>query len=225
MFRSIPVVMLAAVLLVAACGAQPIGPPTTPPTPSTPVATPTPTPVASPSVAPSPTTAPPATPSTAPVVLTPDERYLLDGIRRGAIDCEPIRASADLPPGAIAGIECASDEPSVARIGFYRFATDQAMLDAYLARMRAEGVELESGGCFDGEGEGAYIPHEGFSIDRDGCFVNAEGYANYRATRSGSHVYIGILGRTGDMRALEDFAWRFNQDTPGQPTLWSEPES
>ena len=46
-----------------------------------------------------------------------------------------------------------------------------------------------------------------------------------RATRSGSHVYIGILGRSGDMRALEDFAWRFNQDTPGQPTLWSEPGS
>ena len=59
--------------------------------------------------------------------------------------------------------------------------------------------------------------------DRHGCFVNEEGYANYRATISGSDVYIGILGRTKDMRALEDFAWLGNEDVPGRPTLWSEP--
>jgi hypothetical protein len=40
---------------------------------------------------------------------------------------------------------------------------------------------------------------------------------------SGIAVYIGVLGRTADMRALVDFAWRGNQDTPGGPTLWSEP--
>jgi hypothetical protein len=89
--------------------------------------------------------------------------------------------------------------------------------------MDAEGVERDHGGCIDGEGEGAYVPYEGQSPDRDGCFVNAEGYANYRATISGNHVYIGILGRSADMRALDDFAWLGNQDTPGTPTLWMTP--
>ena len=36
-------------------------------------------------------------------------------------------------------------------------------------------------------------------------------------------MYIGILGRSGDTRALDAFAWRFNQDVPGSPTLWGEP--
>ncbi len=58
---------------------------------------------------------------------------------------------------------------------------------------------------------------EGLSPDRDGCFINDEGYANYRATRSGSNVYIGILGTSDDMAALADFAWLGSQDTPGNP--------
>jgi hypothetical protein len=36
-------------------------------------------------------------------------------------------------------------------------------------------------------------------------------------------VSIGIRGRSDDMRALEDFAWLGNQDTPGNPTLWGPP--
>ena len=34
------------------------------------------------------------------------------------------------------------------------------MLDVYFDRMRLEGIEPDSGGCEDGEGEGAYIPEE-----------------------------------------------------------------
>ena len=45
--------------------------------------------------------------------------------------------------------------------------------------------------------------------------MNDDGYANYRATLPGSHVYIGILGRGDDMVALEDFAWLGSQDAPG----------
>ena len=32
-----------------------------------------------------------------------------------------------------------------------------------------------------------------------------------------SNVYIGILGRSDDMLALETFAWKGNQDTPRYP--------
>jgi hypothetical protein len=142
---------------------------------------------------------------------------------RGVIGCDPVRR--DLPPKAIAGIDCSSDDPGVARVGFYLFASEADMLDAYVARMTVEGVRLDSGNCRDGEHEGAYIPgpEDEFVAYRGGCFINDEGFANYRATLGGSHVYIGVLGRTDDMPYLEDFAWRGNQDTPGTPTLWVNP--
>jgi hypothetical protein len=155
------------------------------------------------------------------VNLTVDEQYLLDGIRRGAVDCRPLRDG--LPPHATGGIECDSDDPAVARVGFFRFDGEADMLAAYFARMDAEGVKRDSVACTDGEGESAYIPGEEEVASRHGCFVNDEGYANYRATLPGVLVYIGVLGRTGDMRSLEDFAWRGNQDLPGMPTLWREP--
>lgn len=223
MQRIILAASLAAVLVVAACGgatgpsASPSEAPSPTPVPSQPApASPTP----EPSVAP-PSEVPSEAPSEAPAVPTAEEQYLLDGVLRGGVDCRPVRD--ELPAGAVAGIECAADDPDVARLGFYLFDDEATMLAAYFARMEAEGIETESGGCIDGEGEGSYIPYEGLSPDRDGCFINDEGYANYRATRSGSNVYIGILGTSDDMAALADFAWLGSQDTPGNPTLWGEP--
>jgi hypothetical protein len=189
------------------------------PAPSQPAA---PSPSADPSEAPAPTPVPTDTPSEAPLTPTPEEQALIDGVLRGGEDCRPVRV--DLPEGAIAGIECAADDPAVARLGFYRFPDEATMLAAYFARMASEGIETDSGSCVDGEGEGSYIPYEGVSPDRAGCFINDEGYANYRATRSGSNVYIGILGTSDDMAALADFAWVGSQDTPGNPTLWGEPD-
>ena len=135
----------------------------------------------------------------------------------------PRAAATTCPRDAIAGIECDSDEPAVARIGFYLFGNDTDMLDAYFFRMNAEGVTRDSGTCYEGEGEGAYTPGEEDIPSRIGCFINGDGFANLRATLPGAHVYIGVLGRSGDTRALDAFAWRFNQDVPGQPTLWGEP--
>ena len=211
------------VLMLAACSptAQPSPAPASPSVPPIASPQPTPGPIESPLPTPEPVATPRPTASPVPVKLTVEEQYLLDGIRRGAIDCLPVRD--ELPTGAVGGIECGSDDPAVAKVGFYLFDGDADMLDAYFARMQAEGVETESGGCDDREGEAAYIPDEGLAPDRNGCFVNAEGYANYRATMSGNHVYIGVLGRTSDMRVLADFAWRGNQDVPGMPTLWGEP--
>ena len=144
---------------------------------------------------------------------------------RGEGDCSPVRGG-DLPGRAIAGIDCDLVATPVARAGYYLFADDEGMLDAYFARMRAEGIEPESGdGCFKQAGESGYIPwdpDDGLAPYRHGCFVNDQGYGNYRLTLPGAHVYIGLLGRTADMRALEDWAFLGSVDTPGQPTLWQQ---
>jgi hypothetical protein len=172
-----------------------------------------------------PTAEPPApVPTAKPRPVKPtfnvDEKYLLAGILRGATDCVPARD--ELPPRSRAGIECASDDRAVARIGFYLYDRDEDMVTAYIARMTREGVALESGdGCLELESEAAYVPWEPGEIGpmRAGCFINDQGYANYRVT-TGMGVYIGILGRNGDMGALADFAFRGSHDVPAFPTLW-----
>ena len=229
------VASLVAVVGLAACSASPIEAPASPSAPpALPSAPPTVTPA--PSVTPLPSVTPPPAPTKAPVIATPRpatprptapdftaaEQNLLDGVQRGTKNCQPAGGSDELPRDALAGIECDSTDPAVARIGFYLFANNEDMVNAYLFRMNAEGVELDSGSCNDGEAEGAYIPDEGFALDRAGCFLNDEGVANYRFTLTGKHpVYVGILGRSADMVALETFAWQeANPDTPGFPTLW-----
>jgi hypothetical protein len=186
-----------------------------------------PSPSAQPSVpssTPSPTDTPPAAAPTEGLGdFTAAERYLLDGILRGATDCEPAAGSDDRPRQALAGIECNSPDPSVARIGFYLFGDDQDMLAAYLLQMKAVGIGLESGSCTEDGGDHSYAPGVDMIIERVGCFLDEEGRANYRALLPGVHVSIGIRGRSDDMRALEDFAWLGNQDTPGNPTLWGPP--
>ncbi len=236
-------VSLLAAIVLAACGSA------TPP-PSQAVASPPPaSPV--PSVPTVPSTPEPALPTAEPPVVTPDptvgptpkptakptpkptprptapsfnraERYLIDGIMRGEGDCSPVRSG--LPGRAIAGIDCDLVGSPVARMGYYLFRNEADLLDAYLARMEAEGIALESGSCLDGEGEGAYIPwgDDGLAPYRQGCFVNSEGYGNYRATLPGANVYVGLLGRTADTRSLDDWAWFGNQDVPGIPTLWQQ---
>ena len=239
-----PKLLLAATLVaafaIAACGApasSPIGQvPPSPVAPGSPTAQPsdvpsspapvgTPAPTAEPTTVPTPkpTAKPTPRPTPKPVVPTVREKYLIAGVNRGAFDCTPVRA--DLPSRAVAGIECRSDDRNVARVGFYLFRNQDDLLSAYLRRMTAEGVALESGGCFDDEGENAYVPWEGNEVApyRNGCFLNDQGYANFRATIPGSHVYIGVLGKNANMAALSQFAWKRNQDVPGMPTLWFDP--
>jgi hypothetical protein len=218
--RAIALVFL--VMSLAACApAVPEPSPLPSSGPIDPAASPTEPILPSPEPSTEPSPAPPSSP--APAALTTDERYLLSGVRRGAIDCGPARDR--LPINAIAGIDCASDDPRVDRVGFYLFEDDDAMLGAYMARMTVELVLIDSGTCADGEAEGAYTPwaEDEEAPYRQGCFLNAAGYGNYRATLPGEHVYIGVLGRSADLVALEDFAWEGNRDTPGSPTLWGSP--
>jgi catechol 2,3-dioxygenase-like lactoylglutathione lyase family enzyme len=226
--RIAPALSLFALLTLVACSAgsaAPTASPSVPPLPSVAPSTPepiiSPPPSAAPPATPAPVvTPPPATPRPTNHPLTDVERNFLAGVQRGAENCLGV-GGADLPDGAVIGIECDGTEPGVARLGFYQFENDQGMIDAYTARMDAEGLELESGtSCSDGAAEHAYIPGEGEILARAGCFLNDEGYANYRYTIPGDHVYVGILGDSADMGVLETFAWVGNQDTPGVPTLW-----
>ena len=230
---------LVAALVLAACGsATPppsqgaVSPPPASPAPSVPTdpsAPPPASPTAEPPAAtPEPTTRPTPKPTTRPTPRPTEpsfsraERYLIDGIMRGEGSCSPVRSG--LPDRAIAGIDCDLDATPVARMGFYLFRNEADMLDVYLARMEKEGIGLETGGCLNGEAEASYIPWAGDDISpyREGCFVNDEGYANYRATLPGFHVYVGLLGRTPYGTPLADWAWFGNEDTPGNPTLWQQ---
>lgn len=152
MHRIVVSAALAVMFIVAACGSatapspSPSAPSSPAPAPSEPApASPTP----EPSVAP-PSEEPSDAPTEAPAEATAQEQYLLDGVLRGAQDCAPVRD--DLPEGAVAGIECAADDPAVAQVGFYLFADEAAMLEAYFARMDAEGVPESGGGNQDTPG-------------------------------------------------------------------------
>jgi hypothetical protein len=195
-------------------------PPASPEPSDPPVVTPDP-----PVVTPAPTVRPTPKPTPRPTETSFDraERYLIDGIMRGEGDCSPVRSSA-LPGQAIAGIDCDVVGSPVARMGFYLFRNDDDMLDAYMARMAAEGIVIDSGACAPGEGESAYIPYaeNETAPDRHACFLNDDGYGNYRATLSGAHVYVGLLGRNADFERLADWAWFGNEDVPGTPTLWQQ---
>lgn len=227
--------LLAAFILAACSTPTPppsqavVSPPPSAPSVSAPPASPVPSAPAEPSPVPTPEPTVRPTPKPTPLPTEPSfnraERYLVDGIMRGEGDCSPVRSG--LPAQAIAGIDCDLLDSDVARMGFYLFRNDADMLDAYLERMRIEGVALDSGDACqhgDGESESIYTPWGGDTIApyRHGCFINAQGYGNYRATLPGFHVYVGLLGRNTHMDRLQSWAWFGNTDTPGNPTLWAQ---
>jgi len=225
-FRIAPAIALIAVLTLAACSASPGAPasPSTPPAPTVAPASAPPSaapPSEAPPATPAPTKAPEVTPPppASPRPFTEAEKNFLAGIQRDTENCRPVDGDA-LPDKATLGIECDGTDPAVDRVGFYQFENEQDMIAAYLARMNAEGVEPDSGSCAEGEAEHAYFPGEDEILARAGCFLNDEGFANYRYTIPYKSVYVGILGNSADMLALESFAWKGNLDVPGMPTLW-----
>ena len=167
--------------------------------------------------------------------MTDYERELLavlrEDVHQGA--CEPRRA--ELPPEAVAGVECRLDDPLVDRVAVYGYGPDDAVTNpglndraalAYLQRMDAQGVLGEPGDCLSGTPED--VPWQGlqadqpgvehypqvqydgrpYSIFRYGCFENEEGMANVRAT-CGSGTYIGILGNTDELDRLTEWTLRW----------------
>jgi hypothetical protein len=187
--------------------------------------------VASPAVAGPPVASPPPVPEATPTELgglpedpapsfSPTELELLQGLRVDAqVDCAPAREG--LPSGAVAGVECEVGSSLVARVGAYRFPKEELAALAYTQRLADYGVDLRSGDCIDGRpGDAAWIPgdgpEEGIDVPyRSGCFVNEHGLANVRLTcpmptiAAESGNYIGILGTTGDLAALFEWAWQY----------------
>ena len=163
---------LIAAVVLAACGSTTpppsqavVSPPPVSPAPSVPTDPATPEPAdptaEPPTVTPAPTVRPTPKPTPRPTqpTFSRAERYLIDGIMRGESECSPVRG-ARLPADAIAGIDCDLVGSPVARAGYYLFKDDADMLDAYFARMQAEGVAVDSGpDCSTSEGEGPYIPY------------------------------------------------------------------
>ena len=155
-----------------------------------------------------------------------EELVLLAGVRLDVQGtCVPLRT--DLPEAALAGVECRPPSADVDRVRAYLFDTQADLLDTYLARLVAQGVEpgTASGRCLPGQGsEGPYVPspQDGLLIaERGGCYVDAAGLAHYFATNP-PFVLIELDGTTGDMAALEHWAWLGNEDQPGSPTIWRE---
>jgi hypothetical protein len=216
-------VALVVAVMAAGCGISPSSPSPRSPAPSPGDSSNAPEPN-TPSPSPEFTASPQPTesPTSSATVLSADERFLLAGIRKDAkVNCLPRRA--DLPLRATAGVECSLRTAGIERAGFYLFPSSKSLLATYLERMAAEGVKLNTGTCYEGESESNYIPGDNDAEiipERHGCFVNQYGVANYRATIPGGPVYVGLLGTSGNIRALQDFAWKGSQDTPGAPTIW-----
>ena len=222
----------AAILIVVACAPGPRVAPLSPPAMSSP-ATGASSGAASTSPQPSTTSTsglvvtlePAATPAP---TMSSAERDLVAALRDDAVvNCTPRRA--DLPPRALAGVECRPESDLVARVGLYRFRSDEDAALAYLARMASYDVKLNNGRCHLGEpGDsgsglegGATVVFEGetFDVRRNGCFHDENGIANYRLTCWGGALYVGVLGRTTDLAALSEWVEMGNVDTPGPPGI------
>jgi hypothetical protein len=166
--------------------------------------------------------------------MTPEEEALIAKLRLdAAVNCVPRRA--DLPEGSLYGIECRPDDPLVARVGIYWFPSQNEAAYAYMTRMASYGVDVNAGSCGqDIAGESAYTPgdDEGsfedpgvfnwensvLSPNRNGCFLDENGTANFRATCG--DAYVGVLGTGTDLSDLTDWTWRYPAGyEPGVPDM------
>lgn len=178
------------------------------------------------------TGAPARTPAPA---LSVAEQDLVGGVRDDLVDCVPRRT--DLPPRAIAGVECRANSDLIARVGIYGFRDDRDAALTYFERLADAGVTPNTGQCSEGKpGDRAWTPGDGEGTDegyvavdginlvpfRSGCFHDVNGNANFRAT-CGYETYVGILGATRDIAALETWAWTYPEgaeaDTPSPPGI------
>lgn len=162
-------------------------------------------------------------------------RHDLPEAALAAIECDPGAGPSAPPtgspsagPGAVSSpSDAASSGAPASRVRVYLFETQQALLETYLARLVAQGVEPGTAGgrCVPGQAsEGPYTPflEDGLEVaERGGCYVDEAGLAHYLATNP-PFVLIELDGTTGDMAALEAWAWLGNEDQPGNPTVWRE---
>ena len=73
----------------------------------------------------------------------------MDGVREDLVNCLPRRT--DLPPRALAGVECQAASDLVARVGIYGVGSAGQSALTYLERLTAAGVAPNTGGCSQGK--------------------------------------------------------------------------
>lgn len=138
------------------------------------------------------------------------------------IACRP--RHADLPPRAIAGVECSPNTELVDRVGAYLFRDDHDAATTYVEKLDEYGVQPGTGDCEAGTaGDAPWTSSGGSSggpdsVLRQGCFLNEEGIANYRATCGGGR-YVGVLGNNGDLQALYEWASQPTGEAASPPAL------
>lgn len=139
--------------------------------------------------------------------------FLNRGIRGDLSNCS--QRKDNLPIAAIAGVECRPASGLVDSVGFYLFENQADMLKVYFARLAANGVQRDSGGCRDGHPGEIGLTANG--DDRVGCFLNNKRVANIRWTLSSGPLYVGVLGNNDDIASL------LNWSTSGatNTNLWS----
>src|SRR5829696_7360446 len=142
--RLLGLAVLAALLVVAACGSEVVDPSDARGTSagsSLPSAGPTER-VAERSPSPAATSERTSKPTAQVLAWTKRERAIRDGVRSDvAYACIPRRDA--LPRRTVAAVECRPRLAFVERVGFYLFDDGEAALEAYLDRMRREGIELD----------------------------------------------------------------------------------
>lgn len=171
-----------------------------------PSTTPSPTPTALLTEAPSPTVSASDSPAT--------ETFLLSWLRSDAqVACVPTRI---LPFRSTAGVECHPNTKLVSLVGVYGFSSQDDAFRTYRERLAGYGVKLRTGDCWAGKaGDASWIPGDGPAAGRDwptrsGCYLDNNRLANVRVTCGSDHgVYIGIVGKAADLRALYTWAWQF----------------
>jgi hypothetical protein len=185
---------------------------------------------ASPTSGPSPTPSPTASPN------VEAEALLLAGIRADTkVACSSRRV--ELPPGAVAAVECMPNTELVQRARFYLFEVQDTFMYAYFAKVAENGLTVRSGPNGSGLGEGAYFPDGQGSVfppERYAMWLDSAGVAHYLTTllfgnhvsdtqQTGPFVLVEVDASSGDWEALFDWAYLGSVGEPSTPSLWRPP--
>ena len=167
------------------------------------------------------------------------EQQLLAGIRADlvAVGCRPL--DSELPVAATAGVGCDVGSDLVEGARFYQFDSMDALMAVYESHLAQYGVPLATDepedrigqtprDCWRGyASESNYWPAGGgFGMNREGCFINEDGFANLSYVWGDPLVFVEVLGNNPDIAALKAWSWydeAGDEPASGGPGLWQPP--
>lgn len=141
---------------------------------------------------------------------TTDEQYLIQRVPAAfARDCRRYKPQGDTEiPADIAGVTCPVNGPDVAQALYFRFASGDAMHRWWQARMRAQKLQPDSGGCSGGRaGETSYTG------GRLLCFVSSS-IGRLRWIDESALIFGLVNGRTARLPAILQW-WLDSHATQG----------